>query len=593
MFVPSGALALAICSLGNPVGAADLALSVNGKPLAAIVVPTDTILAEKTAAHKLVGYLRRITGAEFPIVSTAAQAQQKTRIFIGQTKSARKMMPGFDFSKLGRDGIVIRKVGKDLILAGDRPRGTLYAVYTFLEDAVGCRWWTPDASFIPNKPTLSVPVKDITYTPPFICRETFAKIVMGQNPEFAVELKLNGHFQSIPPELGGHYAILGWCHTFYQLMPPDKYFADHPEWFSEINGKRTHYNAQLCLTNEEMRKELTENALEWIRKNPEAGIISISQNDCHLPCQCAKCRAIVEEEGSESGPVIRFVNAVAEDIEKQYPGFLVETLAYQYTRRAPAKVRPRRNVVVRLCSIEGDFSYPLSAKSNTAFYKDLQNWKAISPQLYMWDYMVNFDNLLVPHPNWRVLGANVRLFAKSNVIGLFEQGDGYNPDANLAPLRTWLIAHLMWNPDADQVKLTDEFLTGYYGPAALQMREYITLICDAVEKSGKSLPCLNGNMNWLTPDTLNRAASILDAAEKAAAGDLELLRRIKLQRAAVDHATVVQSPADVLPTGNALSQILSDFLTVSDESGNTFLNEGRVMPDGYRENLKAKVSNGK
>ena len=562
----------------------DMLLSVKGKPCAAIVVPADTILAEKTAAMELAKHLKMITGADFPIVSTVKQTSQKTRIFIGQTKNTKKMI---NFSKLGKDGIVIRKVGKDLILAGDRPRGTLYAVYTFLEDNIGCRWWTPDASFIPNKPTLSVRVKDVTYTPPFICRETFAKIVIGQNPEFAVKLKLNGHFQNIPPELGGHYAILGWCHTFFQLLPPDKYFAEHPEWYSEIDGKRIQYNAQLCLTNEEMRKELTKNALEWIKKNPEAGIISISQNDCFRPCQCAKCRAIVEEEGSESGPVIRFVNAVAEDIEKQYPGFLVETLAYQYTRRAPAKVKPRRNVVVRLCSIEGDFAKPLSDTSNTAFYKDLQDWKAISPQLYMWDYIVNFDNLLVPHPNWRVLGANVRLFAKSNVIGLFEQGDGFNPDANLAPLKTWLMAHLMWNPNADQVKLTDEFLTGYYGPAAPQMREYITFMCDTIEKTGKSLPCFHGNMDWLTPDVANHAAGIFDAAENAIQGDNEFLRRIKLQKAAVYHALLINGG---LPAGKERDQILDWFLSISDQTGNNFWHEGAVMPPEYRKQLKATVS---
>ena len=72
--------------------------------------------------------------------------------------------------------------------------------------------------------------------PPFMCRETFYKSVIGQNPEFAARLKLNGHFQSMTPEWGGHHTILGFCHTFYQLIPPEKYFADHPEWFSERNG---------------------------------------------------------------------------------------------------------------------------------------------------------------------------------------------------------------------------------------------------------------------------------------------------------------------------------------------------------------------
>ena len=581
-----------LCSLGCSANTGDILLSIKGKPCAAIVVSSDAIPAEKTAASELAKHFKLVTGADFPIVSSVKQARQGACIFIGQTKSVKEMMPCFDFSKLGRDGIVIRKVGNNLVLAGDRPRGTLYAIYTFLEDNVGCRWWAPDASYMPKKPTLSVRVKDVTYTPPFMCREAFNKNVIGQNPEFAVKLKLNGHHQNIPPELGSHYAILGWCHTFSQLIPPEKYFTDHPEWFSEIKGKRMNGYLQLCLTNEEMRKELTKNALEWIKKNPDAGIISIAQNDAGGACQCPKCRAIVEEEGAESGPIIRFVNAVAEDIEKQYPDFLVETLAYQYTRKAPAKVKPRQNVVVRLCSIECDFSKPLTAPSNEAFYKDLQDWKAISPQLYVWDYTVNYMNLLTPYPNWRVLAPNVRLFAKSNVIGLFEQGDGYNPDANFAPLRTWLLAHLMWNPKLDENKLMDQFLNGYYGAAGKYMREYIDLICDSAEKSGKPIPCFHTDFSFLTPEVLNKATAIFDAAEKAVQGDDELMRRVKLQRAAVYLAMVITPAGEDTLAPKGLEQVLDKFFAIAEPSGNIYMQEGTVMSAQFRQYLK-DVSQGK
>ena len=221
-----------VCSANT----SDILLSVNEKPCAEIVVPADAIPSEQTAAAELAKHLKLVTGADFPIVTSADRANQETRIFIGQTETTRRLMPDFDFRKLGRDGIVIRRTGSDLVLAGDRPRGTLYAVYTFLEDNVGCRWWTPDASYMPRKSTLRVQVRNLVYSPPFMCRETFYKSVIGQNPEFAARLKLNGHFQSMTPEWGGHHTILGFCHTFYQLIPPEKYFADHPEWFSERNG---------------------------------------------------------------------------------------------------------------------------------------------------------------------------------------------------------------------------------------------------------------------------------------------------------------------------------------------------------------------
>ena len=115
-----------------------------------------------------------------------------------------------------------------------------------------------------------------------------------------------------------------------------------------------------------MRRELVRNALALLRRSPGAGMISISQNDCQGNCRCEKCKAIEEEEGAPSGLMIRFVNAVAEQIEKESPNVLVETLAYQYTRKPPRHARPRGNVVVRLCSIECSFVQPLAlAESGT------------------------------------------------------------------------------------------------------------------------------------------------------------------------------------------------------------------------------------
>ena len=129
--------------------------------------------------------------------------------------------------------------------------------------------------------------------------------------------------------------------------------------------------SQLCLTNEAARLELTKNALAWIKENPEAGMISISQNDNQNKCNAPADLEIEAREGSPAGPLLRFINAVAADIEKEYPGFLVETLAYQYTRKPPRIVRPRDNVVIRLCSIEADFSRPLDSDANAEFRGDV------------------------------------------------------------------------------------------------------------------------------------------------------------------------------------------------------------------------------
>jgi len=514
--------------------AAPLVLVDEGQSDYVIVTAADAPAPEQTAAAELQSHLREVTGAELPIRPEADVPAGAKQILAGISSRLQERAPDVNFEMLGQDGILMRTVGQDLLLAGGRPRGTLYAVYTFLEEVVGCRWWTATESFIPKRPTLEVPDLDRTYAPKLRCREAFYRGAFSS--PFAPRLKCNGHFASIPPEYGGHYTILGWCHTFYQLLPPEKYFAAHPDWYSEINGKRTAEGAQLCLTNAEMRAELVRQALGWIRQNPDAGMISIAQNDWGGACQCAKCRALEEQEGAPSGPLIHFVNAVAEEIEPEFPNFLIETLAYSYTRQAPRHVKPRPNVVVRLCSIECSFSQPLgSGPQNEAFRKDIEAWSALAPNLYIWNYVTNFANYLLPHPNLRSLAPDIRFFVDHHAIGLFEQGDAGSSCGDFVELRAWLLAHLMWDPSLDERKLIDEFLAGYYGPAAPSLRAYLDLREDAVARAGTYLRCFMEDTPYLNLDDLNRATELFAEAQRAVADDPVLSRRVRRARLPLDH----------------------------------------------------------
>ena len=502
----------------------------------AIVVADGAIPAERTAAAELQAFLKQVTGATLPLLEENAAPAAARQIVVGQSARLKAVLPQLDLAALKHDGIVIKTDGDTLFLSGGRPRGTLYAVYTFLEDVVGCRWWSSTESTIPSKPTLEIPRIEKVYTPKLLYREAFYRDAF--DGPFAARSKCNGHFARISPEQGGHYSILGWCHTFYQLLPPATYFKEHPEWYSEIDGKRVSDGAQLCLTNPAVRDELTRNALEWIRKDPEAGIISIAQNDCGGRCQCPACAAVEKEEGAPSGLLLRFVNGVAEQIQKEFPEVLVETLAYQYTRTAPSVTRPRENVIVRLCSIECTFPEPLATgAANADFKRDIEAWSAISGQLYIWDYVTNFAQYLLPHPNLQVLAPNIRCFVANKAVGLFEQGDAGSSCGDFVELRAWLLAHLMWEPSRDANALMDEFLAGYYGPAAWPLRRYIDRMHDAVSRSGANMHCYAADTSaWLELGDLNEAVALFDEAEKAVAGDPVLGTRVRRARLPLDYA---------------------------------------------------------
>jgi len=570
----------------------DYRITQDGKPLAAIVIGADATLPEQNAAKELSSYLNHVTGASFPLYAPGAQPSGMRRILVGQSVESKRLLGDIDWEKLKFDGIAIKFVGNDLVLAGDRPRGTVYAVYTFLEEYVGCKWWTPKASYVPRKRDLSVKIKDQVHVSPFLYRETFYGPVLRKNMDFAVKLKLNGHFEPVAEDMGGHYNLLGFVHTAYTLLPPAVYFKDHPEWYSLIDGKRTGVEAQLCLSNEEMKKELIKQAMKLVDENPEAGMISISQNDGYNPCQCDKCQAIVKEEGSESGPIIRFVNSVAEELEKKHPGILVETLAYVYGRKAPKLVKPRSNVIVRLCSIECDFARPLDSKINASFYKDLTDWAKISKRLFVWDYVVNFGDLLVGHPNWNVIAPNIRMFAKNSVVGLFEQGDGYNTDAVFGNMKIWVISHLMWNPDLDQRRLMKEFANGYYGPAAPYLLKYLDLTSDAIDRSKEFLGCFNGvNMSYMTQKDMDGANDLFDSAEKSVRNNPALLHRVKLERMALDYMWIQQIFYDRSRVGEArgigMNAICNDFIKQAPLTGNDYIHEAATMTKEYYNTLRS------
>jgi len=526
--------AFALFLFTHSVSAAEsLTLAKDGKTDHVIVLPVTSTAVESTAAKELQSHLGAVTGANFAIVNEVGVDATKPQIIVGNSKRLKELLPDLDISKIPYDGIVIKTVGNNLVLVGHPQRGTLYAVYSFLEDTVGVRWWTSTESYIPKKPTLQIPPQNVEYAPKLIYREAYYRDAF--EGVFASRMKCNGNMSRVTPEYGGHHRFFHFVHSFFPLIPPDKYFEQHPEWYSEINGQRKHDHAQLCLTNDEMRAELTKNALEGLRQNPGATYISISQNDWRGNCTCEKCKAIDDEEGSPAGSLLRFVNKVAEDIEKEFPDIWVETLAYQYTRKPPKFVTPRKNVVIRLCTIECCFFQPLGeGEHNKSLREDIQGWSKIADSLFIWDYTVNFSAYMLPHPNHRVLGPNVRFFVDHNTIGLFEQGDAHCTAGDFARVKNWVLSQMMWDQSRDADKLYDEFILGYYGPdAGPIVKEYLTLLHDRAEQANVYLGCFRVGTEWLDMATLLKAHALMEKAV-ASAKDDTICNRLRRDKMPID-----------------------------------------------------------
>ena len=575
------AVLLAVCCAN-----AEMILASRGATGYTIVVDPAATGPEKHAAVELQSFLGQVTEAEFPLLESATVDIERA-IVVGPDLAAR-VAPDLDLDNLSPDGIVIETRGERLILAGDRPRGTLYAVYQFLEDEVGIRWWSPTVTHIPARPTLVVPDQHVRYVPVLEYRETFWYDAFVDK-DWAVRAKNNGMRTQLGEERGGCVTYAGnFVHTFAQLVNPAENFEAHPEWFAFIDGeRRTSDNPQrtgLCLTNPELKDFLAQRVLERIAAHPEAGIVSVSQNDSHVHCQCDECVALEEAEGSPMGPLLAAVNYVAERVAEEYPDVAVDTLAYQYTRPATATLRPLPNVIIRLCSIECSFLQPLSDPMNSTFGDDIRAWSKICDRLYIWDYTTNFHHYVLPHPNLRVLGPNIRFFVANGVKGVFEQGAYHSYGAEFAPLRSWVIAKLLWNPELDDQALIEEFVRGYYGVAAQPIMDYITVLHDTAEGWGAYMRYANQpTAPFLTLELMAEAESLFAQAEALAADDPDLLNRVQVARLPIryvwahrwfDFQREAQMAGMDWPGPGDFNANAQEFMRVAEANGVGYIGEG-------------------
>jgi len=527
-----------------------ITLAQNNHSAYTIVLANDAIPAEKTAAQQLQKYFLQMTNVTLPIKTETEINVNTPQILVGNSARAKVLLPDVDWNNIGKDGIIIQTAGNNLVLAGNRPRGSLYAVFQFLENA-GCRFWWPGAYQIPHKSTFTIAPQKIHYVSPFAYRQ-HNSTASYHNEEFATMLRLNGNRQPQTQAWGGHYEILGWVHTFSKLLPVQKYFKQHPEWYSDpANGHKPATAASkmpapqqtgVCMGNPQVLDAVSKQALAWIKENPNAGYISISQNDnADGYCRDDYAVEMTKAEGSPSGPLLNFVNKVAEKIHQVYPDFLVETLAYHWSEKPPKTIRPGKNVLIRLAPISSDYSHALNSDQNAAVRDNLLAWEKISPQLFIWNYVTDFANMLMPHPNLKNLGDDLHFFAAHKVTGVFEQGNSSTNDlGDFAPMRAYVISKLLWNPNLDEQQLITDFMDGYYGAAAQPLRQYLQLIEDAFPRDKVKLSTFNSDYSFLTLDVMNRATRLFDQAAAAVKDDKVLSERVARERFSLDLAWLMR-----------------------------------------------------
>jgi hypothetical protein len=601
--------------------AQQLTLVKEGKSACRIIIPEKANVIEIQAATVFQDYINRISGVRIPIASDITKPVDN-EILIGNVN--RDELKDIPVSKLAKDGLYIRNTGKKLVIAGGTEKGVLYGVYTFLEKYLGCRKYTSTVTVVPKQKSIVLKAINDMQLPSFDYRDNFYPDVAKGNilkrtpvGEYQTWHKLDNCFGM--PDTGNEWGEF--VHTFDGLLSTKEYGVSHPEYFSYYDGIRHpganlqgRVDAQLCLSNPEVLEIVCKNLKAKIDANPGAIYWSVSQNDNVKYCQCPKCKEIDEKYASFSpgskmygthanslyspigmGSMLTFVNKVAE----RFPDKIISTLAYQYTRVPPKDLLPRNNVNIMLCSIESARHIAIT-EGDKSFCEDLEGWGRLTNNIILWDYVVQYRNLLSPFPNLQTLQPNLKYFFDKGVTMLFSEG---NPETGgeFYELKAYILSKLMWDVNADVNQIMNDFLNGYYGNAGKNIREYINLLEKSLAKSGEKLLIygtpVEEKSSFLTDSLITEYNKIFDRAEKAVAGSPELLERVKVARLPVyyamleiarnektgKHGAFMTGEDNKLIPKPEIVKILYDFVYLSIKTNISHFRERRVTPQQYLE----------
>ena len=531
----------------------------NGKAKSRIVCASqDTICQEAASLLRL--FVERISGAQMPVVTSSQP--RRGDIVIGETTT-----------RAGEDGFSLETDGGMLHIKSGGDRGSIYGVTTLLERFMGVSYYAKNVYTLTPSPTIVLPAINLAETPAFRFRQTFS--YGNDDPAYKRFMHLESHDELFAADM--------WVHTFNQILPADVYGKAHPEYYSMINGRRqpgTH--SQWCLTNDEVFNLACQKIDSIFRANPGRRMLSVSQNDGNgTYCQCPECKKVEEEEGAVSGNYVRFLNKLA----RRFPDKEFSTLAYLFTMNPPRKTKPLPNVNIMLCDIDCKREVPLTDnQSGQQFVRALEGWSAISDNIFIWDYVINFDGVVTPFPNFHCLQENISLFKRNHATMLFEQNMPTR-GTDFLEMKAWMLAKLMWNPQQDADSLMMAFMRGYYHEAAPYLYQYQKLMQGALLASGTPLWIYDSPIThkhgMLNPALCKTYNQLFDRAEDAVRGDSAVLNRVRLSRLPLQYSELEIARTTLGRDAAATRQQLDLFEQRTAEYGVSTLNERGNSPADY------------
>ena len=423
-------------------------------------------------------------------------------VYLGRTKAAADAGCSPDGLRRG-DWRLLCSPGRVFVFAVSG-MGLDYAAADFAERFCGYHYLTPegDDPFDFN-PGLEIPVADVTVRPS-ICNARVYTAVGGKWNRWMARRRLlasdeieGRHRESYEVrDVDGRTRN---CHSSFCYLPPEKFFKDHPEYYSMIGGRRQYRPVgQLCMSNPEVRRLCLEKLLSFIaedrRKCPSNYplVYDFTQQDnMNLMCECPECskatarytRGPIEGHGEnynggDAGLQLEFINWIADEVAKRYPDVLIRTFAYVSTEHPPrpGTIKPSPNVMIWWCDLYGNSEHLRPITSGPFNFRQaelLKEWLGIAKHVQVWDYMLYGGSYTGDFPEFApdAIKADAKFFADNGLDDLFMETErkGVMPQP-FYELNCYLLSRLYTNPDED----VDRLLRTYcrvYGKGAGKMLE--------------------------------------------------------------------------------------------------------------------------
>ena len=435
-----------------------------------VVIPASPGSYDQLAADFLVRFIGEATGVTIRQTTDAEEAGHM--ILVGATVYDTEAVKAARL-QIKDDGYAMLVDGGNLYVTGALDRGTLFGVYDFLEKYLGVRIYGGVTS--PEKQEMYEIKENLRVDiPADLCTVYYSPVAYRRTSWTAVND--------------------GWAYfPFWNCYNSSEFkFAGGPvhtiAHLAETGGD---LSPNPCLTDENIYQTVLKNVRLELEKYPNAQYVNISQTDgTSHGCQCKNCKAVEAEEESPSGPWIRFVNRIANDIKDDYPNVLVETLAYTFTEKPPKVTKPEKNVAVCLCTSSCCFVHAIDdpdCPRNATFAGYVKGWAEICDHLRIWTYSGNFQAVDNGDkngfaPNFRVIRQSVRFFIDHNVTAVYVEGQQHPEDrvsTAMGELRAYLWGRVLWNPDMTEEEFeayTNDFMNYYYGDAGPLLLKYVDTV---------------------------------------------------------------------------------------------------------------------